>query len=222
VVNIKEFLKTCVYYPCSNLSGLPVKFLGKRFQRFFYADYSVDREEFEKITREEGFKGYQLVTLEYLSPELVFGKRWGEIRRDHNGTFSQVHFEWHDPFIAYSLFRRQDGFGDDHGPETFELIFSRCEGVAAYMDAYSQRGIVPQCLVHIRSGLGFGGNFQKYPRMLRDALINNRGGLPKFMFYDDMGCNRSAGDYLDLVERYDMIEKWDCRYGQKLYLAKIS
>lgn len=35
--DIDSFLGESVYYPCSALHGVPVKFLGKRFQRFFYA-----------------------------------------------------------------------------------------------------------------------------------------------------------------------------------------
>jgi hypothetical protein len=63
---IDKILSECVFYPCSSLHGVPVKFLGKRFQRVFYADYSVERRQFDTSLNEQGFKGYELDSVEEL------------------------------------------------------------------------------------------------------------------------------------------------------------
>ena len=71
-----RFLRECVFYPCSGLHGTPIQFLGKRFPRFLYADYSVDRERFDEAIHGRGFKGYRLRATEELDPENVFGMSW--------------------------------------------------------------------------------------------------------------------------------------------------
>lgn len=203
--DINNFLEECVYYPCSELDGKPVTFLGKRFQRFFYADYSVDRARFDKFIR-EGFTGYQLSAIDELSPEIVFGMSWKAVEQRCASTLSQVHFEWSAPFVVLSRFERVPAFNDDHGPATFEFMFARCEAIATFISVFSRRKITLKCLVHICSGIGFGGNFSEYPKELSHALLENDGGLPAFMFYDSMGSNRDFGDYLDLIEKYKPVE----------------
>ena len=219
--DIDSFLKDCVYYPCSGLHGVPVRLLGKRFQRFFYADYSVDRNQFESSISNAGFKGYQLSAREDLAPELVFGMSWKEFAQRHHSTTSRVPIERSNPFVALCRFKREMDFNDDHGPLEFELMFARCEAIATFVSAFSQRNVAPKCLVYIRSGIGFGGNFSEYPRDLRSALLSNSSGLPSFMFYDAMGSNSNCGDYLDLVKNYEQIERWGYPDGGHLTLAGL-
>jgi len=75
-------------------------------------------------------------------------------------------------------------------------------------------------LVHIRSGIGFGGNFSGYPQALSTALLANRGRLPDFMLYDRNGSRSDFGDYLDIVERYTEEQRWGYSDGGCLILAK--
>lgn len=220
--DIDSFLQECVFYPCSGLHGRPVKLLSKRFPRFFYADYSVDREQFNNTIRKEGFKGYQLTTVVEVTPESVFGMPWKTLEKEHRSTISLVHFEWSSPFVVLCHFERTVDFDDSHGPLAFEFMFARCEAIAAFKSAFSRRNIAPKCLVHIRSGIGFGGNFSDYPNELARALSANNGGLPPFMLYDAMGSNPEGGDYLDLVENYERIERWGYHDGGHLTLAKCT
>lgn len=220
MVDIDSFLKECVFYPCSGLHGVPVKFLGKRFQRFLYVDYSIKREDFDQSIEEGGFTGYQQSVVDEISPETLFGMSWDGVKESHHNTLSQVHFEWSEPFMVLCGFKRLPGFNDDHGPASFELMFVRCEAIATFISVFSRRNIVPQCLVHIRSGIGFGGNFSEYPRKLNRALLENQGGLPPFMFYDFMGSSRDYGDYLKIIEKYETVETWGYPDGGFLKLAK--
>lgn len=220
--DIDSFLRECVFYPCSALHGLPVKLLSSRFPRFFYADYSVEREQFNRAIREEGFNGYQLATEVEVTPDSVFGMPWKGLEKEYRSTISRIRFEWSNPFVVLCRFERAVGFDDSHGPPAFELMFARCEAIAAFKSAFSRRSIAPTCLVHVRSGIGFGGNFSDYPQELAGALRANNGGLPPFMLYDAMGTNPEGGDYLDLVENYERVERWGYRDGGHLTLAKCT
>lgn len=221
MTDIDKYLRECVYYPCSGLHGTPVKFLGKKFQKFFYADYMTERKQLEMSIRREGFRGYQLCAMEEIDPEIVFGMSWEEVKRKHYDTISRVPFPWFDPFVLLCRFKRKPHFMDDHGPEMIELMFTRCEAIATFISAFSRRNIAPQCLVHVRSGIGFGGNFSAYPKELKRVLLANTGGLPKFMLYDRLGSTSNYGDYLDLVEKYEPVEKWGYPDGGHLTLAKL-
>lgn len=204
---LDSWLRECVFYPCSRLHGGPVKFLGKRFQRFFYADYSVDRKELDKAIAEGGFKGYQISSIDDLTPDSVFGMTWKRLEQEHCDTISRVHFEWSDPFVVLCRFERSVDRDDDHGPATFEFMFARSEAIATFKSAFSRRNIAPKCQVHIRCGNGLGGNFDQYPQCLRTALLENGGGLPAYLLYDYEGSNKGC-NYLDLIERYNRIDSW--------------
>lgn len=219
--DIDHFLSECVYYPCSDLHGVPIKFLGKRFQRFFYADYNVDRKKFDKTIRDEGLRGYQLKAIDELTPEEVFGMSWEGVERMHDRTISKIQLDWSNPFVVLCRFERAIGFDDDHGPVAFELMFTRCEAIATFVSVFSRRGIAPKCLIHVCSGVGFGKNFSTYPSELSDAVSANEGGFPPFIFYDRRGSDRDGGDYLDLVERYEPIKVWGYPDGGFLKLASI-
>lgn len=222
MTDVNLFLEDCVFYPCSGLHGTPIKFLGKRFRRFLYADYNVDREMFDEAVRGSGFKGYRLRATEELDPENVFGMSWNDFEHRNADTVSKVQFEWHDPYLTLCRFERNSVLGGNHGPHRFELMFACAEAIATFKAAFSLRNITPKCLVHVRSGIGFGGNFGDYPEELRNALLENKAGLPPFMFYDRMGSSRDYGDYLDLVEKYDPVERWGYPDGGFLELAKFN
>lgn len=217
---IDSFLRECVFYPCSGLHGLPVKLLSSRFPRFFYADYSVEREKFNKAITEEGFRGYKLTTQVEVTPDSVFGVRWQVLKKEHHSTISAVPSEWSNPFVVRCRFERAVGLDNDHGPPALELMFSRCEAIAAFKSAFFRRNIAPKCLVHIRSGIGFGGNFPNYSKELAEAFRANKGGLSPFMLYDAMGSNPESNNYLDLVKDYVRVERWGYPDGGHLTLAK--
>jgi len=216
--DIYTFLKECVYYPCSGVHGTPIKFLSKRFQRFFYADYKIDRNQL--IESIGGIKGYQLSEMVDLTSEDVFGMSWIDFEQDHQITISKLTREFSKPFIALSVLERTPGFGSDHGPKKLEILFACSEAIATYKSSLSRRRIVPKCLVHIRSGIALGGNYFDYPQVLSSALLANRGGLPDFMLYDRNGSSSDYGDYLDIVERYTEEQRWGYSDGGCLILAK--
>lgn len=221
-MDVTRFLKGCVFYPCSDLHGTPIKFPGKRFRRFLYADYSVERKRFDEAIHGLGFKGYRLRATEELDPENVFGMSWEDFARRNVETISRVTDEWRAPYLTLCRFKRDSDFDDSHGPPGFELMFACAEAIATFKAAFSQRNITPKCLVHVRSGIGFGGNFNDYPKELRTTLLENKAGLPPFMFYDSFGSSSYYGDYLDIIKEYGSIERWGYRGSGFLELAKLS
>ena len=76
---------------------------------------------------------------------------------------------------------------------------------------FSKRGITPRCLVYIRPGTAFGGNFSAYSEVLERVMRANPGGMPEFVLYDRSGGNAIRGDCLPLLDGYQSIQRWDYR-----------
>jgi hypothetical protein len=208
-----DFLRNAVFYPASGLDGTPVKFLAKRFQRFFYADYSIERDSFEQECRNPGFKGYCCTGIDDLDVEALFGCPWQEIRQRYQQIMDQIDQDrWAEPFVARARFELRPEMPPDHGPRQIELILARCEAIVTYDSVFCRRRIRPQCLAYICSGLAFGGNFGEFPQYLNNAVRANSAGLPDFFLYDESAANRDCGDYIMLVDEYQEIERFDFRY----------
>lgn len=220
--SVNSFLRNCVFYPCSSLHGTPVKFLSSRFHRFLYCDYSITRDDFQAAVQSPGFRGYRLASTSDLDPVNVLGVTWEKFRKSHKKTTSALHFEWLDPFIIFCTFQREPEFTENHGPELIELMFVRAESVATLEHVFRKRGFPASCLVHVRSGIGCGGNYSEYPQMLEKALLSNKGGLPRFIFHDRMGAHSEYGDYLPVIERYRELCRWGYSDGGCLILSELS
>ena len=216
-----QFLRECVYYPCSNMHGTPLKFLSRKFSRFFYCDYSVTRQNFQKELESRGFRGYRLTEQREIDPTEVFGSSWNSFRREHEDTYSKLHFDSTNPFIDFCILQRESGLKEVHGPEKFELLFARVEALAALKSAFSRRRIPPKCLVHIRSGTAFGGNFYDYPQLLEKLLWSSGGGLPQYILHDSVAVG-GGGDRLQLIDEYREIKRWGYRDGGYLRLVKLN
>lgn len=223
-----QFLRQAIFYPCSGKDGAPVKFVGKHFQSFFYADYSIDRDKFVGECESRGFLGYRVSRIQDLDVCSIFGSTWNEIGLEFQDTIKKVRFEW-SPRLAFLIavrFERLPEFPAEHGPQNFDLWFARCEAIATFRAVFVRRHIAPKCLAYIRSGIAFGGNFSDFPVELGRAVSDNPGGLPEFMLYDRMGGRPQCGDYLNLVENYSKVERWDYQtegYGMSnLTLGKLK
>lgn len=217
-----DFLKECVFYPCSRVHGTPVKFLSNRFSRFFYCDYSVAKEDFLRNLESPGFTGYRLADQQELEPTKIFGARWDVFRKKHQDTYSRLPFDSCDPYIMLCTFQREPDLTDEHGADSFQIMFARVEGIAALESAFSRRGFPPKCLVHVRSGIGFGGNHSGYPQLLEQSLHRNEGGLPQFIFHDSRAVEQRCGDHLKLIGKAYRreLQKWGYPDGGFLKLVE--
>lgn len=209
--DIEKYLLEAVFYPCAGLDGTPVRFLGHRFQRYVYADYGVTRESFKKACELSGFLGYRVSSIKELDVESVFQTSWKELADTYCSIFSQLHSAWTNPFILHAIFERLADFPEEHGPSSFELIYVCCEAITTFHSLFSKRGITPRCLVYIRPGTAFGGNFSAYSEELERVMRANTGGMPEFVLYDRSGGNAKRGDGLPLLDGYQPIQRWDYR-----------
>jgi hypothetical protein len=221
-----QFLNGSVFYPCSGLDGAPIKYVGKTFQRFFYADYFTRKSDFFWDCQAGGCRGYTTSSVEELDVRTALGCSWEEIAQESPETIRELPFKWHpeNAFLALARFEREPSYSDDHGPERFELLFAQCEAIALFRATYGRYGVVPGCLAHIRPGLSFGGNFRGYTEQLDRAMRQNRAGLPEFLLYDHLGADPGSGGYLPMASRYRKIQHW-ARYHPDfgsggLYLAR--
>jgi hypothetical protein len=228
---MEQFLNGSVFYPCSGLDGAPIKYVGKMFQRFFYADYFIPKSDFMWDFKYPGCRGYKTVSLEELDVQAAFGCSWEEIARNSPDTIEKLPFktapyQWipEAAFLALARFERSPGYTEDHGPERFEVLYAKCEAVAIFRATFNRFGVAPGCLAHIRPGLAFGGNFQGYCKVLNQVVSENPAGTPEFLLYDHLGADPGSGGCLPITSRYRTLEHWS-RYhpdfGQgALYLAR--
>ena len=225
MIDIDQFLREAVFYPCSGLDGAPVQFLAKRFPRFFYADRDIDRATFETECMQPGFRGYRVRAIDGLKFQHVFQVFFGNDRRAYQEVASRFNFDWKDIFVASASFERLPDYPEGHGPPQFELMFARCEAITTFNSVFRRRGIAPKCLAYIRPGTGTGGNYPEFAQELERALRENPAGLPEFMLYDAMSRNSRHSSYLSLIDDYEPIERWNYRtegYGwAKVTLARL-
>jgi len=181
---VRKLLRESVFYPCSGLDGRPVQLLGRRWQKFVYADYGINPEQFETECRERGFRGYDLDGLEFMPWHYLLKRPWSAIKGDLDLVAERGGPQVPEPFIASSTWNRQTEFNEEHGPARFSLWFIRLEAVTAYRELYVQHRVAPQCLVDVCPGLAFGGNYRGYSEALEVALFENPAGLPRHSLTD--------------------------------------
>jgi len=199
----KTFLENSVYYPACAFDGTPIKFLGKMFSNFVYADYLSEYDKLEKNISTCGLKGYKLNNSSLINAEELFGISWEEfIKRYNDSRFGGCD---KNLFAKIYSFERCADFNDEHGRKNIELLYLKAEGISALKYLYARRNITPKCFVSINPGLNFGCNYYDYPEKLIN-LIKSTGKLPQYQFYDD-DC---ADIFNEIIKNYYAINQYDC------------
>jgi len=222
MMNIKTFLENSVYYPACGFDGTPIKFLGKLFSNFVYADYFRDYDDLEKEISRNGLLGYKLINSYLIDAKELFGINWDEFIMENNDLYSNLCFEYKNPFAKLYSFKRRITFKDKHGKENIELLYIKAEGISTYKYLYVKNNIIPKCLVSIVPGLSFGGNFSNYPRMLIN-LIKSTKIIPQYQFYDD----QCASDFYEIIKYYDEVNQYnykrtDYEWSSHFTFAKLK
>lgn len=219
---IRQFLKGCIFYPCSGSHENPIQLLKKLCQRFFYVDHGYSREDLEDCFKDEFISGYELSEAIELSPEAIFGMSWNKLRYMLEKRHHEYYGDVSDPFVILYRFKRLPELSIERGPETFELLFARYEGVETYKYVFARRKIAPLCLVHVAPGGGMGGNYLEYSQKLSEAIRSNEGGLPPFIIHEK---NAKRYEYLDIIEeRYEHVRNWLTRrrYALESYILSLA
>lgn len=188
-----------LYYPACGFDGRPVQFLSGFVHSFIYADYGVRKQEVLSELNEPGFHGYEVAAFREvgieelgLQPFEIPGERRSESER--RAPFARSIIQ---PFSAFWLiFRRRDGFGDQHGPSLFSLLYCIHDGVAVYENLFSARKSAPLILAIIQPGDGFGGNYCSFKDEdgLLAGLVKAGSVLPEYLVCGGIG--------LDYVESF--------------------
>ena len=206
-MDIKIFLENSVYYPACGFDGIPIKFLGKLFSNYVYADYLSKYNDLEEDISTHGLKGYKLNNSSIINAEEIFGINWENFIEKNNDICINLPFEWKNPFAKMYSFERCINLNDEYGNKNIELLYIKAEGISAYKYLYVQKNITPKCLVSIVPGLGFGGNFDNYPEMLIEMILSTK-KFPQYQFYDD----KCAGYFYKLIKYYYMVNQYSyCR-----------
>ena len=201
-MDLEIFLQNSVYYPACGFDGTPIKFLGKLFSNFVYADYNSEYNDLESNIK-NSLLGYKLKNSSMISAEELFGINWELFAFKNEEIIRKLHFEWKKPFAKIYSFERSLGFNDEHGKNNIELLFIKAEGISTYKYLYVNKNIAPKCLVSIVPGLSFGGNFYDYPKMLIEIIeLSNK--YPEYQFYD----NQCSTDFYYLIKKYNEINQY--------------
>lgn len=217
-----EFLKFGAAYPCCGLHGLPVKLLASRFSSFLYIDYHCAEGEVDDVMARYGLKGYELVDLASIDPAEVIGMDWGHYAEHAKAELSRIARPPVSPFLKRYTFKRLHGYDDQHGKETLQVMFAGAESISFMGLTYNYLGITPNCLIHVRCGTAFGGNYREYPQDLSEPLRTNPAGLPQYFLVDTYGQRESCDDYLDLVTYYTLVERWPTANRGVLSLMELK
>lgn len=189
VLPLPSMLAESVYYPASGLDGDPIKWLATNFQTFVYADYGLDRETV--VDALPSFRGYEVLGLRDVTASELFPKGWPSTpplaelpdQRPWDGFMRP-------PFAIWAILQRTFGFGPDHGPTRFSLLFVGGDGVATFDALYCQNGVAPAAVALIQPGHAFGGNWTNFtdPRgPLARAVMGNPAGAPTLLLEGGMG-----------------------------------
>ncbi|MEN3014265.1 MAG: M28 family peptidase [Endomicrobiia bacterium] len=203
VSTIYKLLPESMFYPCSEDDGTPIKRCKHLFPLYIYVDYSIPKEKL--INR---LKYHRLVCIKEFTPEEFFGRSWDVIISEYKTYIEKLPFEFKDPYILGCEFEHEIS------GEKIITVRIKFEGIAMLEELYIKRGIKPKGLAHLRCGVGFGGNYHDYVRILNEKLLNNPAGLPEFILCDSL-CSPFHADYLPVIKKYKPIRRW--RYFRPAY-----
>ncbi len=163
----KFFACRTVYYPGSGDDGQPVKLcaLAHAAHAFLYVDQSVERETLAETLRnpERGLRGYAVVHQEQLTEDRLRPGGWTpHVSPEEAQRSTRFKDSFAVPFAWFVAFDRQEGFGDDHGPERLAILFVGGDGVASYDALYCQEDGTPPPFLAVIQDHGFGGSYTSF------------------------------------------------------------
>jgi hypothetical protein len=156
-----DILSGSVYYPASGIHGAPVKYLGGNFHSFVYVDYGVGRDCL--VQNLDGFRGYQLVAFRDVTQGELTPNGWKQqyVRSPQCNPRHITNLK-SPPFGVWSIHKRTEEYGPDHGPDRFSLLFIGGDGVATFQALYHGNHVTPAVVAVIQPGTRFGGNWTNF------------------------------------------------------------
>ncbi len=187
--SIAQILKNSLFYPASEMDGKPVKYLAGMVHSFVYVDYGIDRKEvLESLHGEQhGFLGYSVLGWREVSERELAPNGWETLRPLPNDGNPLKYLEYiKEPFAIWSVYKRDDGRGESHGPDRFSLLYICQDGVVAFRTLYHGNHCSPSVMAIIQPGTGFGQNWTDFSdpeKILGRSVLQNPHGTPKYLLY---------------------------------------
>ena len=207
---LDQFIADAVVYPCCGFDGAPVQHI-RILSNFIYIDYTISPARFVDEATHRGFRGYALASALDLLPETVLGESWDDLICRYRNYLEELPLDWskRDFGIKFLTFERLPDFTEQHGPETFKMMFVCFEAIATLRSIFNRRSLAPKLLCAIRPGVAFGGNYNDFTKHLEVAIRENPAGLPDFLLYDRRAATKSWGDYQPLTREYNALISWN-------------
>lgn len=206
-LDLKDFLSSALFYPASGADVTPIAECPLSLGNFVYADYSLAWNLAQSLLLKQ-CPGYRVQKCVALAADEVLNGDWADLERRHARSLHAIPFDWEHPHVVLATFKRarQDP-ATAAWPECLRILFLRFEGVAAYAELYTSRGIAPACLTHLKGGMGLGGNYPEFPAWLCETMDRNPAGLPPHLLHD-ASCRPGEPDYLPILDRYEVARTW--------------
>lgn len=189
---LKAILQDSLYYPACDIDGELIRYCNMHFERlricsYVYADYAAGRERL--ITNLDTFLGYHLVaTRELNAADVGADKGFPRPRGINPEEYRRYQNLW-QAFGQCAVYQRDEGYGENHGPARFSLLYLGAEGAAAYAGLYVNNNITPKGMAIIQPGHAFGlnwANFTDPDGPLARTMMMGR-SMPEYFFYGGVG-----------------------------------
>ncbi len=186
---IRDVLTDSVYYPACGFDCNPVRYLAGNFSSFVYVDYGVGREAL--IENIHGFRGYRVAARRDVTERELTPDGWTPQPPQCADGNPQVRTDWvKAPFGVWAIQERAEGYGPEHGPERFSLLYIGGDGVATFQALYLGNRVAPAVVAVIQPGHGFGGNwtnFEDPDRLFARSVLGNPAGVPEYLLFGGRG-----------------------------------
>jgi hypothetical protein len=195
---LKAVLEHSLYYPASGFDGRPVQFLAGLVHSFIYVDYGVGQDRLHEALEENGFSGYRILGRKRLSQADLVPQGWtptvpSRFRENVLRGQGTVRSFAQAPFAEWLIFGREAGFGQEHGPDRFSLVYLGADGVATYQALYHTNRVAPLAVAIIQPGTGFGGNYTDFKKpegfFAWTVLRAGSGPVPEYLVCGGMGLD---------------------------------
>lgn len=214
---LEEVLQGSLYYPSSGRDGDPIRYLGGFMHSFIYVDYGIARGEVLASLEDEHhrFRGYRKLFIQDLGVKDLTPQGWRQLPpREFDGRPPAGPPQGVAPFAIWTVFDREDGYGEEHGPERFSLVFLCGDGVASFQALYHGNRCRPEVVAIIQPGHGFGGNWTDFsvPGLIFSKSVQlNPAGRPDYLLYGGW----ARGFTEPCWPRYrDMVHRWRVAGGE--------
>jgi hypothetical protein len=236
-IPLKEILQDSCFYPASGLDASPVIILNGYVHSFVYVDYEMTPKQLYGEYAEGGFRGYRIihqrdVTADELRPEgWVLEKKVSDGHARLNDSLSSFvektglseKIGAGNFFANWSVWRRSETLGDDHGPELFSMLFVEAEGVATFRALYETNEEAPLALAIIQPGHAFGGNYTNFfdPDGILWRTISAAGLKPSLLLAGQYGTSDQVKEPVSPYEYrgYELVRKtYTHEQGRQVYV----